>query len=156
MSATDDTEFSERRRNYIRNLQNPYANLGVEDGEKLHRHTGDVSRSRELSCKDLQNPYAKLSAAWYEEPLPRVEFEVDKREKEVVSKRDFHDEARRILLSYSPVTNDGHRLPQKFREFIREVSDFEPSERARVLSELRLFDISDQGQLTLLFNRERS
>jgi hypothetical protein len=157
-----------RRSDYIRLLQNPYAELSIE---------GEISPRREYIHR-LQNPYASIEIseelllsqgaqttlgedASLKEPfisgveaVRSTKGSVFRSDKPGVSKSDFETGCRRIFGQYIPL--DGNRrLRPEYQEFIIEGKAKDPQRRAAILEELERYDLVLLGNVKPYLNRER-
>jgi hypothetical protein len=157
-----------RRSEYIRLLQNPYAELSIED---------ETSPRREYIHR-LQNPYASIEiseevllrraaqttpgedASLKEPVISGIEAfrstkgSVFRSDKPGVSKSDFEMGCRRIFRQYIPL-DGGRRLRPEYQEFILEGKTKSPQRRAAILQELERYDLAVLGNVKPYLNRER-
>jgi hypothetical protein len=138
--------FGVTRSEYIRLLQNPYAELQVDE-EPEGRH-------RALSTS--QNPYATYyylgdpEVATHERTNP----ELTEAATQDLTAKQFERESRAILKMYLPV---GQRnLRTEHVRFIDEGKKRSPGQRAIILERLKQYDLRKFGKLNPQLNRERS
>lgn len=140
---------------WLKNLQNPYASLALLDEEEV---TQPTLEAKQVYFRKLQNPHAydAVFGDTEDQGDPRnsderattVPFSVDRS----LSKRDFHEGCRRILLQYLP-PDEGRVLRPHQRDFILRNEDTTPNNRFRILEKLRKYDLSTAGPFKPHFNR---
>jgi len=143
---TKPSAKKETQSDVLRRLGNPYAKLQLLD---------NVIETARL----LQNPYAKeqmlfddhtdevvAGAAAGSVAAAVVEAEI--------TQREFEAECRRIFKQYIPAVEKG-RIRDHHRDFIARNRSRSARQRARLLVELRKYDISSIKGLSAQFNRER-
>ena len=151
---------AENARAYVRLLQNPYASLSIQDEPEESIPVETTLEQKRTYFRKLENPHAHSevfgeSTAIQEsveaKPTPLVSPKGANRQ---ISKRDFQDGCRRILLQYTP-PDEGPVLRQHYRDFISRNENRSPEQRFRFLNELGKYDISTSGNFKPQFNREQ-
>lgn len=130
----------------LRRLGNPYAKLQLLD---------NVIETARL----LQNPYAKEQMMFDDHTEEVVTSAAADSMSEAVAEpeatqREFESECRRIFRQYIPAVEKG-RIRDHHRDFIDRNRSRSARQRARLIVELRKYDISSIKGLSAQFNRER-
>jgi hypothetical protein len=133
------------RRNYVHRLQNPYATLEVSDEVALTHGTLTTPRKD----ADLKEPVTSPIEA-----AESTKGSVFKSEKLGVSKADFETRCRHIFRQYMPL-DAGRRLRPEYQEFIIDGKLRNAQRRAAILRELERYDLVLLGNVKPYLNRER-
>jgi hypothetical protein len=154
-----------RRSDYIRLLQDPYAELSIEEERTPRREY--INR--------LQNPYASLEVseevaqtrggqttlgmdAGLKGPIvsgiEAAEGPVFRAGELGVSQSEFETRCRRIFRQYMP-SEQGKRLRPEYLDFIGEGKAKNARRRAAIVRELERYDLALLGSVKPYLNRER-
>lgn len=150
--ANDPKERSALRKAYLRRLGNPYASLQVPEDDF------EIYSERQRAYRERGNPYAKLSSGPEEVEDRHIPSERSANSEierpAALSKADFQTQCRDIFRPYIPHAEKG-RLRAHHRRFIARHEARSPITRARLVRELRKYDISTLQGVRAYFNRER-
>ena len=142
LSIEDETS---PRREYIHRLQNPYASIDVSEGVPL------IQGAQATSCDDVGLNEPVISGI---EAVESTKGSVFRSDKPGASKSDFETGCRRIFRQYIPL-DGGRRLRLEYQEFIIEGKEKSPQRRAAILQELERYDLASLGNVKPYLNRER-
>lgn len=148
---------SDKIREYLRCLGNPYASLQVIDEVFEYESKSVVSQARRAHIRALQNPYANLATM---EDLSASDTDMaapkSMTKSATVSKAAFREGCRSIFLQYIPALERGGRVLRRYhQDFILRNESRSPAVRYRLLSELQKYNLSDLQGLSTQFNREK-
>lgn len=145
-----DEEISSRR-DALRRSHNPYA------WHYLFEDEAPQLAAASLELRATENPYATI---YFNErgASPDITPAVSKPGKTlrdlVMTQTEFERQCRRIFVAYIPAIEKGKLRPHH-REFIERNRGRNAGDRARIVRELKKYDLSSEGGIRTHFNRER-